>query len=49
MSLDVIHNELIKHYRKTSLHKQQKGIKKESIIKTAYQKKNVDNGKSGKV
>lgn len=49
MSLDVIHNQLINHYRKTSLSKQLKGIKKESIIKQTYQKKNIDNEKGGKV
>jgi len=43
MSLDVLHNELIKHYRKNSMTKQQKNIKKESVIKQTLVKKTNDN------
>jgi hypothetical protein len=40
MSLD-IHKELIKHYRKTSLYKKNKGIKGESVVKHTFVKKNI--------
>ena len=43
MSLDILHTELIKHYRKNSLHKQNKNIKKQSVIRQTYMKKNNDN------
>lgn len=43
MSLDTMHSELIKHYRKNSITKQQKNIKKESIIKQSLIKKGYDN------
>jgi hypothetical protein len=43
MSFDSLHSELIKHYRKKSMSKDQKNIKKESIIKQAYVKKGNDN------
>jgi hypothetical protein len=45
MSLDTMHSELIKHYRKNSITKQQKNIKKESVIKQSLIKKGNDNEK----
>lgn len=48
MSLDILHNELIKHYRTNSVSKQKKNIKKESVVRQSYLQKETNNNNSSK-